>query len=323
MGDRVKNLLIGIFVITGICILVFTILFLKPTVGDGKEILYVRFTNINKIGIGTYVTYAGRPVGEVVAIQEISHLRDQPTDTLGRFYVYQLILKIDSGIKVYDTDKISLQTSGLLGEKSVAITPTKPVKGVTPKLITNQPIYADSIDPIENTFYELSQLADEVQATVQELRIWIDQNKESLSYAVEWFGETMHQASISLKTLNEGDMIPHLNQATRSLASVMCQIDEGLYQLHQENSFQNAGLAISHLKEASQSIENITRSIDEGKGSLGKIFKKDDLYLSLMNIMNKVNTLMNDINHYGLLFSNNKQWQRLHTQQNEPIIDSN
>jgi len=67
---------------------------------------------------------------------------------LGRIYFYQLVLKIDSRVKVYDTDEISIETSGLLGEKSIAITPKPAPKGITPTLITTQPIYAESVDPL-------------------------------------------------------------------------------------------------------------------------------------------------------------------------------
>jgi ABC-type transporter Mla subunit MlaD len=144
MGEQVKNMLIGIFIIAACTLLVGIVMFLKPSVGDGKKTLYVRFSNINKIGIGTRVTYAGRPVGQAVAISEIPDPRKQPIDTLGRYYFYQLVLKVDSSVVVYNTDEIALQTSGLLGEKSIAIIPRCPPKGITPRVISHQPMYASS-----------------------------------------------------------------------------------------------------------------------------------------------------------------------------------
>src|SRR3990167_6638790 len=132
MGEQTKSVLIGIFVLAACTLLVSIILFLKPKVGDGKETIYVRFSDVNRISIGTRVLFGGKPVGEVVAIDEIYDARQNPSvDLLGRVYCYQLTLKIDSRIKVYNTDKISIQTSGLLGEKSIAIIPQKPPKGVT------------------------------------------------------------------------------------------------------------------------------------------------------------------------------------------------
>ncbi len=63
MGEQQKNMLIGIFVLAACATIISIVLFLRPTVGDGKKTLYVRFSNINKITVGTRVTYAGKPVG--------------------------------------------------------------------------------------------------------------------------------------------------------------------------------------------------------------------------------------------------------------------
>src|SRR3990167_9348041 len=136
MGEQTKNMLIGLFVIVACVTIVWLIMFLKPSVGDGKQTLYVRFANINQINVGTRVLFAGKPIGEVVAIQEINDARKKPlSDVLGEIYYFQLVLKIDSSVHVYDTDEITVQTSGLLGEKSIAIIPKVPPKGVTPKLV--------------------------------------------------------------------------------------------------------------------------------------------------------------------------------------------
>ena len=162
MGEQTKSMLIGIFVLTAIALLVSFVLFLKPTVGNSEKTLYVRFANINKITLGTRVTFAGKPIGEVVAIDEIYNARKQPSDETGEIYFYQLTLKIDSSVTVYNTDEIALQTSGLLGEKSVAIIPKVPPPGVIPQPISNQPVYATSVDPIENAFEELSSVAHDI-----------------------------------------------------------------------------------------------------------------------------------------------------------------
>ena len=58
----------------------------------------------------------------------------------------------------------------------------------------------------------------------------------------------------------------------------------------------------------------ITQDIADGKGSLGKLTKDDDFYLRMTSVMSKLNTTMNDINHYGLMFNLNKSWQRQRAQ---------
>ena len=139
MSNQLKNIMIGIFLIGAISVFVGIVFFLHPSVGDEKQTLYVRFSNINKINVGTRVLFAGKAVGEVTEINQIYHAREtQPSDSLGRLFFYQLTLRVDSNVKVYNTDEISIQTSGLLGEKSIAIVPKAPPKGVTPERLTDK-----------------------------------------------------------------------------------------------------------------------------------------------------------------------------------------
>ena len=75
MIDYMKNMMIGLFVVVACSLIVGIILFLEPSVGDGKESLVVRFSNINGLSLGTRVMFAGKPVGEVVIIEQIPHKR--------------------------------------------------------------------------------------------------------------------------------------------------------------------------------------------------------------------------------------------------------
>lgn len=69
MNEQIKNMLIGLFVVIACSLIVGIILFIEPSVGDGKQKLIVRFSNINGISVGTRVVFAGKPVGEVVDIE--------------------------------------------------------------------------------------------------------------------------------------------------------------------------------------------------------------------------------------------------------------
>ena len=65
MTDKLKNVLIGAFAMLSITIIIGTILFMQPSIGDGKKNLRVRFSDIAGINIGTRVNFAGKPVGDV------------------------------------------------------------------------------------------------------------------------------------------------------------------------------------------------------------------------------------------------------------------
>lgn len=315
MGEQTKNMLIGVFVIAACAVIVWLILFLKPTVGNGKEILYVRFSNVNQINIGTRVLFAGKPVGEVVAIQEIYQARQKPiADVLGEVYYYQLVLKVDSSVKVYDTDEITITTSGLLGEKSVLIIPKIPPKGVTPKLVTNQPIYAESVDPLEHAFSQISNLAGDMQNTFQQVTAWIQKYGDNMGDAICSFGGAMDEIKQTVSDVNEKHIIDDVKVAIQNFSDTFHDMQDALQELKTEEVFANAGDIMRNLKGASQNVEMITADISEGKGTLGRLIKGDDFYLQMTAVMSKVDTLMNDINHYGLLFYLNKSWQRQRAQ---------
>ena len=91
MGDQIKNMLVGLLMIAACAFTISLILFLKPSVGDGKKTYTALFSNINGIGLGTRVTFAGKPVGEVIELDEVANARKQPFDKSGKIYFYQLI----------------------------------------------------------------------------------------------------------------------------------------------------------------------------------------------------------------------------------------
>lgn len=315
MREQTKNMLIGVFILTACFLVISIIMFLKPSVGDGKKTLYVRFSNINKIGVGTRVMFAGKPVGEVVSVEEIYNAREQPSDVLGQVYFYQLILKVDSSVKVYNTDEIALQTSGLLGEKSIAIIPKTPPVGVIPKLIQNEPIYANSVDPLENTFDEISDLANKAQASLDHFSKWMSENSDDISFAIKKFGEAMNQITIATTTLNEQRLLEEIKNTAISFQQTANSITDTILQLKEDNAFTNLALTLDHTKNFTQSLETIGDNLVAGKGTIGKLLENDDLYLRFSAIMSKADTMMNDINHYGILFHLNKNWQRTRMKQ--------
>ena len=158
MFDHAKNIMIGLFVLAAIVIVIFILLFIHPVVGDEGKVLRVRFANIDKINVGTRVSFGGKPVGEVVEIKEIINPSDPREEKDGQVYVYELKLAVDSSINVYNTDEISVQTSGLLGEKSVNIAPYPPKEGEKLVIVNDKILYAEQVGSVEDTLKEDSGL---------------------------------------------------------------------------------------------------------------------------------------------------------------------
>ncbi|MBI3211862.1 MAG: MCE family protein [Simkania negevensis] len=294
-----KNMLIGLFVVVACGLIVGIILFIEPSVGDAKESLVVRFSNINGLSVGTRVMFAGKPVGEIVSIEQIPHAREQPTDERGQVYFYQLTLNIDSSVRVYNTDEITVQTSGLLGEKSIAIIPKSPPRGVKPALINATiPIYAESIDPLESALSELSQLSDKVEETLDKVVAWIDQNGHELGAAIRSFDDTMNEASRALAQVNQLGLLDDVKWGMQNFSNAMQKVHQTIDQLTEESAFTNLAATLKSAKHASGAIDTAMHNLSEGKGSIGKLLMNDDSYLQVNAILSKVDTLMNDVNHY-------------------------
>lgn len=260
MTDQLKNIFIGLFVVASVTIVVALILFLKPTVGDGKKSLHVRFANIAGINLGTRVTFAGKPVGEVISIQEIENAREASIDKHGKVYFYELVLKVDSKVSIYNTDEVAIRTSGLMGEKAIAILPKAAAHGLHPKEITQEIVYANSVDPLENTFNQMTKVAARVEKAIDHFDEWFGQNQEHLAQAIVSFDSSMKSANQVLTDFRQ-----------------------------------------------------VTKDLSKENNTLGRLLKTDDLYLRVTSLLGKAETVMNDMNHYGLLFQYDKRWQRSRT----------
>ncbi|NGX39064.1 MAG: hypothetical protein KR126chlam1_00384 [Chlamydiae bacterium] len=314
MSTTIKNMLVGIFILGAISLVVAIILFLKPSVGDGKQVLFVRFSDIGNISVGTRVLFAGKPIGEVASVKEIRDAREQPTDELGRVYFFQVTLHIDSHFKVYNTDEISISTSGLLGEKSISITPKAPPIGITPKQVTNQPIYANSVDMIQNAMVDFSDLSGSMEQTFDQISEWMKMHGEEVATTVRATGAALKQIDQAVSTCNRLGVIHNVQDGAKQLATTLGQIQTAMHELEENNTFADAAITIKNLKAASCAVETICNDVIEAKGTLGKLVVDNDLYLRTNSLLSKVNNLMNDVNHYGLLFHLNKEWQRTHLQ---------
>ncbi len=318
MTDQLKNTLIGFFVACAIVIAVSLVMFLDPNVGDGKKVLKVRFANVAGLGVGTRVTCAGKPVGEVAVISEVPNARHLPTDERGKVFLYELQLKVDSSVQFYSTDEIAIRTTGLMGEKSIAIIPN--AVGKT-SVVSDEIIFANSIDPLENTFSQVSKAAGNLQSTVGHLDGWFLENQKNLADSIKSFDKTMARMSTVLESIHDEKLIASLKESSDLLSANLGLIHSALQEdglLHKTaNLVNNLDQTVTYFNtEGVQTLRymnQIGRDIATGTGTIGRFINSDDFYLRLSSVMGKTETLMNDINHYGILFQYDKSWQRSRT----------
>jgi len=313
--EKVKNILIGLFVVASVTIVVSMILFLEPTIGDGKKNLRVRFTNVSGISVGTRVTFAGKPVGEVLHIYEIKDARNATPDETGRIYFYELILNTDSSVEVYSSDEIAVASTGLMGEKSVAI---RPKQGKGARIITDEIIYANSIDPLENTLNQMTKTAHRIEGAVNRFDDWFASNAAPIAHTIQTLDSALERVDGVLATIDLEQIIPSVRESidllNANLTSIRSSLqdDQLLYKI--SSLTENLDAAAKAFNEegapAIRNLNQITRDIVSGSGTLGRFISRDDFYLQVNSLLSKADTLMNDINHYGILFQYDKHWQR-------------
>ncbi|CCB85769.1 MULTISPECIES: MlaD family protein [Parachlamydia] len=304
MADQAKNLIIGIFVIVAFAIVIFMLLFLHPSVGDEGKRLRVRFSDIDKISIGTRVNFGGKPVGEVADIRELQEAIEERIGRDGHVYIYELELLVDSAVNVFNTDEISLRTSGLLGERSVAITPLPPKEGQKLEIVNDQVIYANESGSVEDTIKDLKGVAIKLDLALDSISRALNAMEEENVWRN--LGDSMQNLSDMTAALNKPDTISetlnNLHDVTEKFGESWEKVDELL---------DNLVSTTSNTKAMTNDGKEVFASIKEGKGSLGTLLMKDDLNLKISSLLSKGEILMNDVNHYGILFHLDKQWQRL------------
>lgn len=306
MTDSIKAFWLGLFIIVALALFAWLVLFLKPGVGDGQVKLRVRFSNIDKVSLGTRVTFAGKPVGEVVEIQEISDPRKAPADSSGNLYIYELILEADSSVKVYNYDEIIFATSGLLGEKSIAIIPKAPPPGALPaQEVTDELLYAHSTDKIEQTLNKLAGVADTFGDTLVQVGTFIQANSEDFNLALKNFTLVAHEARSFMAHANETDVAGRISDASNRLAVAMGKAEEFFSMAEQQQLAENMGSSFS-------SLALLSGQISRGEGSLGQLLNSDCLYVQLTTVLCQLRGVLDDIRNYGILYQFDRKWQRVH-----------
>lgn len=304
MVDQAKNIMIGFFVIAACGIVVFAILFLHPTVGNERLTLRVRFANIDKVTIGSRVTFAGKPVGEVVEIREIPEAIDHRKSKDGFVYVYELKLKVDSSVNVYNTDEVTLHTSGLLGERSVSIDPKPPKPGEALRLVNDNIIYATETGTVEETFKDLKVLGLKLDTALDSVVEAFDIMKKHKLW--DSIGNTAHNLDDITTALNQPEYISKTIENAYDVSKKAVKSWDVL-----DLSLHNIADTTTNTSVIAKDTREIMNRVKNGESTAGKLLVKDDLYLKTDAILSKAEITMNDINHYGLLFHTDKGWQRV------------
>ena len=303
-SDKGKAFWLGLFVIIAIGTIAWLLLFLKPSVGDGHTTLTIRFANIEGVNIGTRVNFGGKPVGTVTAIKEIFNARSNPPDEFGNYYFYEVVAKVDSKVKVYSYEQISLTTQGLLGEKSIEISPTAaPAGAPPPKLVNDDVLYARGGDRIQTAIDDFNHLIGKISKFVDDTKPILNESLNSITTATQTFNclieETLSKRLISKSVI-----------AANAVTCAMKKANEFLDDMKNYQLVERLANAATGIENTTNCFEEVACKLKNGEGTLGRLLTSDSLYLQLTATMCRLESVLTDINNYGLLFQYDRKWQR-------------
>jgi len=298
MSENWKAFSLGLFIVVAIGLAAWLVLFLKPSIGNGAVTLTVRFSNIEKVSEGTLVTFAGRQVGEVKRIKTIVDPRKAPADSFGNLYIYELLLQVDSSVRVYLYDEIAFATAGLLGEKSIAIIPKAPPPGAPPAFeVTDRILYARSTDKLDQTLTKLVNVADTFQDTLEEVNSFIETNNKEFHATLIAVSDTAKQIRQFVGHTAETDIV-------KKTANTMRKAEEFFTSAQDNRLLERVGASFDSLNE-------VTSLFAQGEGTFARLANSDCLYVQLTATLCQLQTVLSDMKNFGLLYQFDRKWKRL------------
>jgi phospholipid/cholesterol/gamma-HCH transport system substrate-binding protein len=166
---------------------------------------------------------------------------------------------------------------------------------VTPDTV----IYANEAGSVESTLKELQELSDKIEVTLDGFIDTFDTiKKEQL---LHYMGNTARNLDKITTELAHSKTVDHIISATKN-------IDEAARMINQPKKLAQI---IDNFAHSSVCVNNIFTRVEKGEGSIGRLLMRDDFYLKMSSLLSKAEVILNDINHYGVLFHLDKGWQRL------------
>lgn len=260
MSDRKKALAIGSFILGSFSILATVLLFLKPTFGDGQRTLRVRLVDIEKINVGTRVTLAGRPIGQVVRIQPVEGARLDRS--LPQVYAYELVLKVDSRVPIYESDRIQPQTSGLLGEKSVAIVPQRAPESGLVEVQQDEILYAYLSPSVEDTVQRVGRITVKAEETLDILYGMLQKGSGQITSSLSQIQKASAALENILTQAQEINLIEQLKDTAYKTSEAMSQVNSALEKFTNEENIKKTKSLLSHLESIVASVDDPSKIKD-------------------------------------------------------------
>ncbi len=283
-----KEIKTAIFALSGFGLFFIGFNYLKSNdVFVRDNIFYAVYDNAEGLMLGTPVTIQGFQVGTIDQISLLSGNKDIAV----RFRVEkEYEFSKNSIAKIYE--------AGLLGGKSLAVDPKFDGADLAQSGDTLQSEIApglselvnDKLTPLQEKIESMITHADSVLIAFNtvldpDAQFQLKSAIENLNVSISNFrsiGETINNS------LSENGQLHQTFDNLADLSADLSVVSSSLKEANLDDTFEDLGSAVGNLSQ-------ILDRMEEGEGSLGKLFTKDDLHLSLEQTNAQIQLLLEDM----------------------------
>ncbi|UCG78061.1 MAG: MCE family protein, partial [Nitrospirota bacterium] len=221
--------------------------------------VYVHFEDISGLDENTKAKIAGVDAGNIETI----------TLDGGRA---KLTIRMFPGIDLYSDASASVNSTGLLGDKFLAIKPGS----AEPKLQDGDEIKnVDEMVSLDAMARKLTEISQSVTGFMDNLNdiLGSDESKESLKQTIR---------NLRSITSNLNKAIASNDEKLNKVLDSVTKLADSMQKVIEENS-ESLKSTVANIEEFSGSIKEITEKIEKGEGTLGKLVHDDKLFTTVSN----------------------------------------
>ncbi len=267
MGQRQKEVQVGLTVILSVIVLVVGMLWLKQYRFAGGDRHYqVDFPAVDGLQVGDRVQVRGIGMGKVASLRI-----DNDQVRIG--------VNIDRNVSLGEDAEFRLQTVGIVGEKVVEVRPGagKPVPdGYLFKGIAEPSLSGMSADA-GRTLKAVDELATDLRDLVRELRA-----QGHLTGTLASAQSTLQEADTTLSEnrANVRTLLADLRASAGALRAAVAGPDSGLSGAlgGTRRTLTRADSALVVIEKAASTLLTVADRLEQGRGTAGKLLQDDRLY---------------------------------------------
>lgn len=301
MKKTSTDLIVGGSILISLIILIAGVLWLKEISITRKMVDYgVLFPNIGSLSVGDPVLVNGVKMGAI-----------------GKIFLkgvqVAVIIKLDKGVLLTDSATVLVQNIGLMGERTVGITPSEKGAPVKPyrKSDTNYPFIQGRFDSgIAEAMGMIGTVLGDVQVLVKNVQTILDSTLGDTSFVSFYHRVVTRLDTVTLLvdklvTQNKGKIDQSLSDVSSITAEIKRLLKDNESNVNRmlTNGTELTDRAVritAEVESLTVQLNSMVGSIERGEGTVGALMKDEKFYTDLKGTVGRLDNLVNDVQDRGL-----------------------